>query len=154
MSSYIQRFINTTQISILYLPYFFIYKPSDFFSIWHESLVDFSKRNGVQLIAKGLEFKNSLIANEMTVNSLTVALFTWHALKLPWQQHISDHQSDSLLPMHWKTISLNSANLFSFRIRHEIFWSLRCENHSITCSSIVRSSWEWNGPFLHLLQSS
>ena len=34
----------------------------------------------------------------MTVNSVTAALFTWHALKLSWQQRISDHKLDSLLP--------------------------------------------------------
>ena len=29
----------------------------------------------------------------MTVNSVTAALSTWHALKLTWQQRISDHHA-------------------------------------------------------------
>ena len=57
----------------------------------------------------------------MTVNSVTAALFKWHILKLSQQQRISDHQSDSLLPTHWKTISINSAKLFSFHITNKIF---------------------------------
>ena len=71
----------------------------------------------------------------MTVNSVTAALFTWNALKLTWQQRISDHQSDSLLPTHWKTISSNSAK--NLLISH-YKWNVRflcCENHSIACSS-------------------
>ena len=46
----------------------------------------------------------------MTINSVTSVLFTWHTLQLSWQQRISDHQSDSFLPTHWKTISLQSKN--------------------------------------------
>ena len=57
----------------------------------------------------------------MTVNSVTAALFKWRILKLSQQQRISDHQSDSLLPTHWKTISINSAKLFSFHITNKIF---------------------------------
>ena len=34
----------------------------------------------------------------MTINSVTAVLFTWHALKLIWQERISVHQLDSLLP--------------------------------------------------------
>ena len=60
----------------------------------------------------------------MTVNSVTAVLSTWHALKLSWQQRISHHRSDSLLPTHWKTISLNSAKLFSFYITNEYLVSL------------------------------
>ena len=41
-----------------YIPYFFTYKPSDSFSIWHKGLGDFFTRNGVQLVAKDLGFKN------------------------------------------------------------------------------------------------
>ena len=71
----------------------------------------------------------------MTVNSVTAALFKWHALKLSRQQRISDHQSDSLLPTHWKTISLNSAkNLLISHYKWNV-WSLCCENHSIASSS-------------------
>ena len=71
----------------------------------------------------------------MTVNSVTAALFTWHALKLSWQQRISDHKLDSLLPAHWKTILLNLAKtLVNSHYKWNI-WSLTCENHSITCSS-------------------
>ena len=41
-----------------YIPYFFNYKSSDSFSIWHKGLGDFFTRNGVQLVAKDLGFKN------------------------------------------------------------------------------------------------
>ena len=66
---------------------------------------------------------------------MTAALFTWHALKLTRQQRISDHQSDSLLPTHWKTISLNSAKTLLISHYKWDFLSLCCENHSIACSS-------------------
>ena len=44
------------------IPYFFTYKPSDFFSIRDKSLVDFSREKGVRLIAEGLGFKTNTIA--------------------------------------------------------------------------------------------
>ena len=77
----------------------------------------------------------------MTVNSVTAVLFMWHALKLSWQQRISDHQSDSLLPTRWKTISLNSAKILLISHCKWNIWSLCCENHSIG------NNWEWNGHF-------
>ena len=73
----------------------------------------------------------------MTINSVTAVLFTWQALKLTWQQRISDHQSDSLLPMHWKTISLNSAKTLLISHYKWNTWSLCCENHSIAESIVV-----------------
>ena len=62
-------------------------------------------------------------------------LFTWHALKLTWRQRISDHQSDSLLPTHWKTISLNPAKTLLISHYKWNIWSLCCDNYSIACSS-------------------
>ena len=47
----------------------------------------------------------------------------------------SDHQSDSLLPTHWKTISLNSAKTLLISHYKWNIWSLCCKNHSIACSS-------------------
>ena len=71
-------------------------------------------------------------------------------LKLSWQQGISDHQSDSLLPTHWKTISLNLAKLFTFHIKNKMF-GLSAEKTTPSLSPLVRNTWEWNGPFLHVL---
>ena len=85
----------------------------------------------------------------MTVNSVTAALFTWHALKLSWQQRISDHKLDSLLPTHWKTILLNSAKLLSIHITNEIF-GLSAVKTTPSLARLVRDTWEWNGPFLHV----
>ena len=65
-----------------------------------------------------------------------------HALKLTWRQRISDHQSDSLLPTHWKTISLNPAKTLLISHYKWNIWSLCCDNYSIACSS---SSGHWNG---------
>ena len=52
--------------------------------------------------------------------SVTAALFPWHALKLSWQQRISDHQSDSLLPAEIRSHTTRQKNL-SFHITIEIF---------------------------------
>ena len=61
-----------------YIPYFFNYKPSDSFSIWHKGLGDFFTRNGVRLIAEGLGLKKKYkftFKCKMTINSVTAALF-------------------------------------------------------------------------------
>ena len=71
----------------------------------------------------------------MTVNSVTAALFPWHTLKLSWQQRIFDHQSDYLLPTHWKTTSLNSAKPLLISHYKWNIWSLYCQNRSLACSS-------------------
>ena len=66
---------------------------------------------------------------------MTAVLFLWHALKLSWQQHISDHKSDAPLPTHWRTISLNSAKVLLISHYKWNIWSLYCENPSIACLS-------------------
>ena len=68
-------------------------------------------------------------------------------------KRISDHQSDSLLPTHWKTISLNSEKLFTFHITDEIS-GLSAEKTTPSLSHLVRNTWEWNGPYLHILETS
>ena len=87
----------------------------------------YSRGFGIQKIS------TNLVLCEMTVNSVIAAIFTWHALK--WQQRISDHQSDSLLPTHWKTMSLNSVKSLLISLYKWNIWSLCRENHSIACSS-------------------
>ena len=42
--------------------------------------------------------------------------------------------ADSILPTHWKTISLNSAKTLLISHYKWNIWSLCCENHSIACS--------------------
>ena len=67
---------------------------------------------------------------------VTAALFSWHVMKLSWQQHISG-QSKSLFPTHWKTISFNSTKTLTRSDKQSKYQpcSLCCENHSITCWS-------------------
>ena len=67
---------------------------------------------------------------------VTAALFSWHVVKLSWQQRISD-QSKSLSPMHWKMISLNSSKTLQISAQKskDQPCSLCCENRSITCWS-------------------
>ena len=55
--------------------------------------------------------------------------------KIDMTKRISDHQSDSLLPTHWKTISLNSGKTLLISHHKWNIWSLCRENHSIACSS-------------------
>ena len=55
--------------------------------------------------------------------------------KIDMTKRSSDHQSDSLLPTHWKTISLNSAKPLPISHYNWNMGSLCCENHSIACSS-------------------
>ena len=57
----------------------------------------------------------------MTVNSVTAALFTWHALKLMWQQRISDHQQVLYFPRIERRSHSTRQKLFSFHITNEIF---------------------------------
>ena len=78
----------------------------------------------------------------MTVDSVTAALFTWHALKLSWQQRISEHQSDSLLPAHWKTISLNSAKTLLIS-HYKWILGLSAVKTTPSFALLVRDTWEW-----------
>ena len=55
--------------------------------------------------------------------------------KIDMTKRISDHQSDSLLPTYWKTISLTSAKTLLISHYKWNIWSLCRKNHSIACSS-------------------
>ena len=78
----------------------------------------------------------------MTVDSVTAALFTWHALKLSWKQRISEHQSDSLLPAHWRRSHSTRQKPFSFHITNEIL-GLSAVTTTPSFALLVRDTWEW-----------
>ena len=72
--------------------------------------------------------------------------------KIDMTKRISDHQSDSLLPTYWKTISLTSAKTLLISHYKWNIWSLVKTTPSL--ARLVRDTWEWNGSFLHVLQTS
>ena len=57
----------------------------------------------------------------MTVNSMTAALFTWHALKLTWQQRILTTNQILCFPPIERRSHSTQQKLFSFHITNEIF---------------------------------
>ena len=102
------------------IPYFFTYKPSDFFGIWHKSLGDIFTREGVWLIAYRFRDCSALYVTCFKIVMKTT--YFWTPIRF--------FASCAL-----KTISLNSAKTLLISHYKWNTRSLCCENHSIVCSS-------------------
>ena len=82
----------------------------------------------------------------MTINSVTAALFTWHALKLTWQQHILTTNQILCFPRIERRSHATRQKLFSFHITDEIF-GLSAVKTTPSLVFLVQDAWEWNGYF-------
>lgn len=90
-----------------------------------------------------------LIQNDCKFCDCSTLYMTCFKIVMTTTYLCSDHQSDSLLPMHWKMISLNLAKLFSFYISNEIFGHSAMKT-TLSPACLVRDTWEWNSPiFAH-----
>ena len=119
------------------LPYVFTYKPSDF-SVFDKKVWEiFSQETGFCLYPRVWNSKTStnqvLMRNDRKFHDCSALYVT--CFKIDMTITYSDHQSDSLLPTHWKTISLNSAKTLLISHYKWNIWSLCRKKHSIACSS-------------------
>ena len=134
------------------IQYFFTYKPSNFFQYLTQKFGRFFHEKRGSAYSRGFGIQKQLqiqYSCKMNVNSKYCSAL----LKLSWQQPISDHQSDSLLPTHWKTIALNLAKLFSFHTSNKIFGfsALKTTAHLLVWFEILGSE---TAHFLDVLQTS
>ena len=133
--------------------YFFIYKPSGFFSIWHKSLGDFFTRNGVWLIAEDLRLKTSrnlmMMWKDCKFHDCSALFVTCFKIVMTttyfWPQ--------ICFPRIERRSHSTRQKFFSFHITNEIF-GLSTVKTPPLLARLVQDTWEWNGPFLHVLQTS
>ena len=82
----------------------------------------------------------------MTVNSVTTALFTWHALKLTWQNVFLTTNQILCFPCIERRSHSPRQKLFSFHITNEIF-GLSAVRTTPSLARLVRDTWEWTAHF-------
>ena len=132
-----------------YIPYFFNYKPSDSFSIWHKGLGDFFTRNGVQLVAKDSKTRANLMLmwNDRKFHGCSALYMARFKIVMtttyfwPLIRFFASHSLKDNLTQFGKTllISHHKWNI----------WPLCYENHFITClSSLGYFVVKW--PILHV----